>query len=81
MPASKKTAIRSGFSSASSLISMLVKPYTAFVIVPFEVASVGGRAKKARYASECPSSRNMRRGASSVAAALTERVEGLTSVS
>ena len=48
LPVSKATAIRSGFSSARSLISMDVNPYTALVIWPEVVARVSGRAKKAR---------------------------------
>ncbi len=45
---SNATAIRSGFSSASSLINIDVNPYTAFVTVPLLVARVSGSAKKAR---------------------------------
>jgi hypothetical protein len=40
------------------LMSIAVKPYTALVTCPDEVTSVSGKAKKARNASEWPSSNN-----------------------
>src|SRR3954464_3357252 len=46
----------SGRWSRSRLINMLVKPNTALVTWPEAVAMSVGRAKKARYASEFPSS-------------------------
>jgi hypothetical protein len=66
LPTSKATAIRSGRSSERSLMSIEVKPYTAFVTCPVVVASVLGRAKNARYAREWPSRMKSRRGWPSV---------------
>ena len=43
-PLSKATAIRSGFSSASILMSIEVKPYTALVTCPLVVARSAGSA-------------------------------------
>ncbi len=45
LPLSNATAIRSGCSSPSSLMSMEVNPNAAFVTCPLVVASVGGSAK------------------------------------
>ena len=64
LPTSNATAIRSGFSSASSLISIEVNPYTALVTCPEVVANDVGRAKNARYERLWPSRRNSRLGGS-----------------
>jgi len=52
MPLSKQTTTPRGRSSANSLISIAVKPYTALVTCPEDVTRVSGNAKNARNANE-----------------------------
>src|SRR5579862_7476726 len=54
---SKATPMPLGWLSRRTMVSMDVKPCTAFVTCPALVARSMGRAKKARYTSELPSSR------------------------
>src|SRR5438552_7881219 len=56
---SNATTMPAGLWSLSRLMSIDVNPNTALVTWPLAVAMSVGRAKKARYASEFPSSRRI----------------------